>query len=143
MRRLSLLRSPAWPILCQRLGAYGERYTGPGYNHLREKLLVDAFQRLDLRMELYWEEAERTGVTLMSVRWTDTSHRLLTNVLAGTSKGSAFLFAENCKGKLKDAEFTAEFWTKGIEQVGPDNVFCLVADGTAVNTAAGKIIEEK
>ena len=65
------------------------------------------------------------------------------NVLAGTPKGSTFLFAENCEGSVKDAEFTAGVWTKGIEQVGPDNVFCLVADGAAVNTAAGKIFEEK
>ena len=49
----------------------------------------------------------------------------------------------NCEGKLKDAEFTASVWSKGIEQVGPDNVCCLVADGASVNVAAGKIFEEQ
>jgi hypothetical protein len=77
-----VLRSPAWQIFCQRLGAFGKGYTGPGYNRLRDRLLVDAVQRLDLRMELFWEEAERTGITLMSDIWTDTSHRPLMNVLA-------------------------------------------------------------
>jgi hypothetical protein len=138
-----VLRSPAWQIFCQRLGAFGKGYTGPGYNRLRDRLLVDAVQRLDLRMELFWEEAERTGITLMSDVWTDTSHRPLMNVLAGTPKGSAFLFAENCEGNVKDAECTARIWTKGIEQVGPDNVFCFVTDGAFVNIAAGKIFEEK
>ena len=138
-----LFRSPSWRIFCQRLGAYGVGYTGPGYNRIRDRLLLDAVQRLDVRMELFWEEAERTGAVLMSDGWTDTSHRPLMNVLAGTPKGSAFLFAENCEGKVKDAEFTAGVWSKGIEQIGPDKVHCLVADGAAVNVAAGKIFEEK
>jgi hypothetical protein len=79
----------------------------------------------------------------MSDGWTDTSHCPLMNVLAGTPKGSAFLFAEKCKDELKDAEFTASVWSKGIEQVGPDKVNCLVADGASVNVAASKIFEEK
>ncbi len=30
-----------------------------------------------------------------------------------------------------------------MEQVGPEKVFCLVADGALVNTAAASIFEEK
>lgn len=56
-------------------------YAGPGYNPVRDKLLQDARQRLDADLELYWEEANYTGVTLMSDGWTDTSHRPLMNVL--------------------------------------------------------------
>jgi hypothetical protein len=65
------------------------------------------------------------------------------NVLAATPKGLCFLFAENCEGEHKDAKFTADVWSKGMERVGPDKVFCLVADGASVNTAAGKTFEEK
>ena len=124
-------------------GHMGKVTQGQATTGIRERLLQDAVQRLDVRMELFWEEAVRTGVVLMSDGWTDTCHRPLMNVLAGTPKGSAFLLAENCEGKLKDAEFTASVWSKGIEQVGPDNVYCLVADGAAVNVAAGKIFEEQ
>ena len=73
----SLCRSPSWRIFTQRLGAYGEGYTGPGYNRIRERLLQDAVQRLDVRMKLFWEEAVRTGIVLMSDGWTDTCHRPL------------------------------------------------------------------
>ena len=53
------------------------------------------------------------------------------------------LSAENCKGNMKDAQFTAGVWSKGMEQVGPDRVFCFIADGASVNAAAAKIFEEK
>jgi hypothetical protein len=138
-----LCRSPSWQLFTQRLGKYGEGYTGPGYNRLRDKLLKDAVIRLDAEMDVYWEEAKYTGITLMSDVWTDTSHRPLMNVLAATPKGSCFLFAENCQGEYKDAQFTADVWAKGMERVGAKHVFCLVADGAYVNTAAAKIFEEK
>ena len=77
----------------------------------------------------------------MSDGWTDTGHRPLMNVLAATPKGSCFLFAENCEGEYKDADFTVNVWRKGIEQVGPDKVFCLVVDGASINSAAGKLFE--
>ena len=94
-------------------------------------------------MMVYWEEAEYTGITLMSDGWTDTSHRPLMNVMAATPKGSCFLFAENCQGEYKDAQSTTNVWSKGMEQVGAQKVFCLVADGASVNTAAASIFEEK
>lgn len=94
-------------------------------------------------MGLYWEEAEYTGITLMSDGWTDPSHRPLMNVLAATPKGSCFLFAENCEGKLKDAPFTAGVWSKGMERVGSEKVFCMVVDGAFVNGAAGVIFMKK
>ena len=51
--------------------------------------------------------------------------------------------AESCEGNIKDAQFTAGVWSKGMEQVGPDKVFCFIADGASVNIAAAKIFEEK
>ena len=75
----------------------------------------------------------------MSDGWTDPNHRPLMNVLATTPKGSCFLFAENCQGDYKDAQFTADVWSKGMERVGPEEVFCLVADGASVNTSAASI----
>ena len=80
---------------------------GPGYNPLRDRLLQDARQRVDADLGPYWQEAEYTGITLMSDGWTDPCHRPLINVLAATPKGSCFLFAENCEGHFKDATFTA------------------------------------
>ena len=130
-------------LFMQRLGKYGEGYTGPGYNRLRDKLLKGAVIRLDADMEVYWEEAKYTGITLMSDGWTDPNHRPLMNVLASTPKGSCFLFAENCQGDYKDAQFTADVWSKGMERVGPEKVFCLVADGASVNTSAASIFKEK
>lgn len=94
-------------------------------------------------MGLFWQEADYTGITLMSDGWTDANHRPLMNVLAATPRGSCFLFAENCEGNIKDAQFTADVWSKGMEQVGPDRVFCFIADGASVNNAAAKIFEEK
>jgi hypothetical protein len=138
-----LCRTPSWQIFTQRLEKYGEGYTGPGYNHLQDKLPKDAWQRVDGELELFWEEAEYTGVVLVSDGWTDTSHRPLMNVLAATPKGSCFLFAEHCEGKFKDAEFTADVWSKGMQCVGPDMVFCFVADGASVNTAAASLLEER
>jgi hypothetical protein len=136
-------RTPSWRRFTQLLGKYGEGYTGPGYNPLRDRLLRDARQRVDADLELYWQEAEYTGVVLMSDGWTDPSHRPLMNVLAATPKGSCFLFAENCEGHIKDAQYTAAVWSKGMERVVPDRVFCFIADGAAVNTAAANIFEEK
>ena len=98
---------------------------------------------MDADRELYWQEAEYTGVVLMSDGWTDSSHRPLISVLAATPKGSCFLFAENCEGHIKDAEYTAGVWSKSMERVGPDRVFCFMADGAPVNTAAASIFEEK
>ena len=79
----------------------------------------------------------------MSDGWTDANHRPLMNVLAATPRGSCFLFAESCEGNIKNAEFTAGVWSKGMEQVGPDRIFCFIADGASVNIAAAKIFEEK
>lgn len=138
-----LCRIPSWRTFTQRLGKCGEGYSGPGYNRLRDKLLKNAVTRLDAELGPYWEEAEYSGITLMSDGWTDTSHRPLMNVLAATPKGSCFLFAENREGEHKDAEFTANVWSKGMEQIGPEKVFCLLADGASVNIAAGKLFEEK
>ena len=138
-----LCRTPSWQTFTQRLGKYGEGYTGPGYNRLRERLLKDARQRVDADLGPFWLDAEYTGVTLMSDGWTDPSHRPLINVLAATPKGSCFLFAKNCEGKVKDAEFTADVWSKGMEQVGPDMCHCLVIDGASVNTAAARIFEDR
>lgn len=138
-----MCRSPSWQRFTQRLGKYGEGYTGPGYNPLRDRLLRDARQRVDADLEVYWQEAEYTGVTLMSDGWTDPSHRPLMNVLAATPKGSCFLFAENCEGRIKDAKFIADVWSKGMERVGTDKVFCLVVDGAYVNNAAADIFVEE
>ena len=98
---------------------------------------------MDADLELYWQEADYTCVVLMSDGWTDSSHRPLMNVLTATPKGLCFLFTENCEGHIKDAQFTAGVWSKGMEQVGPERVFCFIADGAAVNFAAGEILEEK
>ena len=92
---------------------------------------------------VYWEEAEYTGIALMSNGWTDTSHRPLMNVLAATPKGSGFLFAQDCEGEYKDAQFTANVWSKGMERVGPEKVVCFIVDGALVNNAAASIFEEK
>jgi hypothetical protein len=108
-----LCRSPTWSTFTRRLGHYGPLYTGPGYNALREKLLTDARQRVDASLDVYWQEAAHTGVVLLSDGCTDSSHRPLMNVLAATPKGSCFLFAENCEGKIKDVQFTANVWSKG------------------------------
>ena len=136
-----LCGTPSWKIFTQRLGKYGKGYTGPGYNRLRDKLLKNAVTRLNADLGVYWKEAEHIGIMLMSDVWTDTSHRQLMNVLAATPKGSCFLFAENCEGEYKDADFAVNVWRKGMEQVGPDKAFCLVVDGTSLNTAAGKLFE--
>ncbi len=95
-------------------------------------------------MEVYWQEAEYyTGVVLMSDGWTGPSHRPLMNVLAATPKVSCFLFAENCEGHIKDAQYTAAVWSKGMERGGPDRVFCFIADGAAVDIAAASTFEDK
>ena len=93
-RQLGALLHSAWV-------KYGEGYTGPSYNRLRGKLLQNAVVRLNADLVLYWEEAEYTGITLMSDGWTDTSHRPLMNVLAATPKGSCFLFAENVRASTR------------------------------------------
>ena len=116
---------------------------GPGYNPLRDRLLRDARQRVDADLGPYWQEAEYTGITLMSDGWTDPCHRPLINVLAATPKGSCFLFAENCEGHFKDATFTAAVWSKGMERVGSENVFCMLVDGAYVNGAAGVLFMEE
>ena len=150
---------------------------------MRDKLLVDARQRLDVGLELFWDEAKHTGcffataaalpsscfafapvhadcgilhtsvdpaltyfhtgVVGMSDGWTDPNGRPLMNVLAATPKGSCFLFSENCEGHVKDAQFTADVWAKGVERMGADNVFCFIADGASVNNAAARIFEER
>lgn len=137
-----LCRTSSWRLFTQLLGKYGEGYTGPGYNPLRDRLLRDARQRVDADLEVYWQEAKYTGIVLMSDGWTDASHRPLMNVLAATPKGHCFLFAENCEGHIKDTQYTAGVWNKGMESVGPDRVFCFIAEGASVNTAATKILEE-
>ena len=106
-------------------------------------MLRDARPRVDADLELYWQEAKYTGIVLMSDGLTDASHRPLMNVLAATPKGHCFLFAEKCEGHLKEAQYTAGVWNKGMERVGPDRVFCFIADGASVNTAAAKILEGK
>ena len=138
-----LCRTPSWCIFTQRLGKYGEGYTGPGYNCLRDNLLKDTVERLDADLAVYWEEAEYSGVTVMSDGWTDPSHCPLLNVIAATPKGSCFLFADNCEGEYKDAEFCGNVWSKGVEQVGSKKVFCLGLDGASANTSGDKIFEEK
>ena len=138
-----MCRGPNWQRFTQRLGEYGEGYTGPGYNPLRDRLLKDARHRLDTEMGPFWEEADYTGITLMSDVWTDPNHRALMNVLAATPKGTCFLFATNCEGDIKDADFTVKVWAKGMEQVGSKRVFCMVVDGAKVNMSAGTLLEEE
>ena len=138
-----MCRGPSWRRFTQRLGEYGEGYTGPGYNPLRDRLLKDARQRLDTELLPFWGEAEYTGITLMSDGWTDPNHRSLMNVLAATPKGTCFLFAVNTEGHIKDANYTVKVWARGMEQVGSSKVYCMVVDGAKVNMTAGTLLEEQ
>ena len=138
-----MCRGPNWRRFTQRLGEYGEGYTGPGYNPLRDRLLRDARQRLDTELQPFWDEAEYTGIVLMSDGWTDPNHRPLMNVLAATPKGTCFLFAENCEGHIKDANYIVKVWAKGMEQVGSSNVHYFLVDGAKVNMTAGTLLEEQ
>ena len=134
---------PAFHRFTRAVGTYGKGYTGPGYNAFRGPFLKNAKQRLDAELEPFWQQAEATGIVLVSDGWTDTNHRPLMNVLAATPKGHCFLFAENCEGEHKDAAFVADIWIRAVEQVGADDVYAFISDGASVNVAAGKILEER
>nr|KYP33237.1 hypothetical protein KK1_045928 [Cajanus cajan] len=64
----NVIKNPAFAKMCEMIGKYGIGYKPHSYHGIREKLLKQATQKIDLLLEEYKEEWKRTYCSIMSDR---------------------------------------------------------------------------
>ena len=55
--------------MCEMIGRYGVGYKPPSYHDIREKLLKQAVQKIDVILEEFKEEWKRNSCSIMSDGW--------------------------------------------------------------------------
>ncbi|KAI5057894.1 hypothetical protein GOP47_0027909 [Adiantum capillus-veneris] len=134
-------RSPYFRTMVTKIGEYGSSYVPPSSERFRttfldkEKLAVE--QAAQATKDLW----ETNGVSLLVDGWSDTRKRSIHGVVAYSRGEMYFVESHDASDSGKAVEMLAAEWTSTIEITGPENVFCMVADGEASNRAAGAIIE--
>jgi Protein of unknown function (DUF 659)/hAT family C-terminal dimerisation region len=121
----------------------GGRYAAPGYNLLRNALLLKERERVEAALVPFKDTFEVYGVTLVSDGWTDVGSRPLLNVLAVSPFGVMFLEGIDTSGEDKTGLFIANTLSKIIMRLGPDNVVQVVMDGAANCVNAGDRLERE
>ena len=130
MRRLSLFK--------------GGLYTGPGYNALREELLIRAKKLVTFELEPFFQHGRRvTGFALLCDGWTDVQGRPLLNFCLATPKGTHFMRAVDCTGHDKDGKFIFEKLAEVIEEIGDEHIVVVIMDGASANESANRLLEQR
>jgi hypothetical protein len=83
-------------------------YQMPGYNKLREGLLVEERAHIDRLLSSTKSTWHDKGVTICADGWTDPQRRPLINFVSISGSSSMFLRADNCEGQVKTKEYIAE-----------------------------------
>jgi Protein of unknown function (DUF 659) len=118
-------------------------YTPPAYDSARTVLLDKTVADVERDLEPWSDRTRKTGASVTSDGWSDTTNRPLLNMLAVNAKGAKFVDAINTEGQQKTAEYIAEQLEAGIELVGPEFVVQVLTDNAANCKAAGAIIMAK
>jgi hypothetical protein len=130
MRRLSLFK--------------GGLYTGPGYNALREELLIRAKKLVTRELEPFFQHGRRvTGFAMLCDGWMDVQGRPLLNFCLAIPKGTHFVRAVDCTGFEKDGKFIFEKLAEVIEEIGDEHIVAVIMDGASANESANKLLEQR
>jgi hypothetical protein len=118
-------------------------YMPPAYDTARTVLLDQTVAGVERDLEPWGDRTKKTGATITSDGWSDTTNRPLLNILAVNAKGAKFVDAINTAGQQKTAEYISKQLSDGIDLVGPECVVQVITDNAANCKAAGAIIEGK
>lgn len=140
---IQLVRARSLQHFIQVVQSLPAGYTPPAYDSARTVLLDKTVKDVERDLEPWGDRTRKTGASITSDGWSDTTNRPLLNMLAVNAKGAKFVDAINTEGQQKTAEYIAKHLEDGIELVGPEFVVQVITDNAANCKAAGAIIEGK
>ncbi|GAQ91180.1 hypothetical protein KFL_007390040 [Klebsormidium nitens] len=137
----NVARNPFFKEAVSAIAAAGNTYKPPGSKALRSNLLEKELDELQTDIDRLMQPAlEKTGATIVSDGWTNTTNHPLLNVLVITPGLEVFTTAIDTSGERKFGEYIAEQLIPVIEKIGPDNVVHVVMDNAANCKVAGRFI---
>ncbi|KAL2900260.1 putative ATP-dependent RNA helicase DDX43 [Bienertia sinuspersici] len=87
--------------------------------------------------QLQGDTWKKKGVSICSDGWSDGAGRPIINIMAASGTSAVFIDSIDASGMRKDAAYVSEFFIKGIEEVGAENVVQVVTDNGPNFKAAG------
>jgi hypothetical protein len=114
----NVARNPFWKEAVEAIASAGKRYTPPASEQLRTNLLEKEVEALRLDMDkLLRANLSKTGSTINSDGWSNTTNRPLLNVLLITPGLEFFVEAIDTSGERKSGEYIAKQLIRVIEKV--------------------------
>lgn len=130
--------------MCRAISSSHVQYSGPAYNALRNELLDNVKDRVNVATKVWTDHAAQiTGYVMVSDGWSDAQNRALINILLVSPKVNKFLQAVDTSGHEKNGAYIADVLSQSIEDVGIEYVMAVIMDGASNNVSANRILEEK
>jgi len=89
----NVIRNPTFAKICDMINRCGVGYKPPTYHDIREKLLKQVVDTIDIELEEYKEDWKRIGCTIMFDGWIDKKIRSICNFLVNNPKRTVFLYS--------------------------------------------------
>jgi hypothetical protein len=125
------------------VGRAGLSFQPPGRKKLSGVLLDSIYDETCAAVDMAVRDSIHFGLSICSDGWSNVRGNPIIHVMCMTVKGQFFRASVDASDAVKDAEYLHNIISVHVEELGPQNVVCVVSDNASNCKEAGRLIEER